>query len=68
MKTNYILIKYQTTLIKKEKFKESNRKKNVDTIDYENEMFINPQIGSDDIENNQNDNFNIDDLIKTNKK
>ena len=68
LKTNYILIKYQTTLIKKEKFKESNRKKNVDTIDYENEMFINPQIGSDDIENNQNDNFNIDDLIKTNKK
>ena len=30
--------------------------------------FINPQIGTDEIENNQNDNFNFDELIKINKK
>ena len=68
LKTNYILIKFQSTLIKKEKFKESNRKKNIDIIDYENEMFFNPQIETEEIEINQNENFNFDELIKINKK
>jgi hypothetical protein len=68
LKTNFILIKYQDTLMKKEKLKESNKKKNVDIIEYENEMFYNPDLGNDETENNQNDNFNFDELIKLNKK
>ena len=68
LKTNFILIKYQDTLMKKEKLKESNKKKNVDIIECENEMFYNPDLGNDETENNQNDNFNFDELIKLNKK
>ena len=68
LKTNFILIKYQDTLMKKEKLKESNKKKNVDIIEYENEMLYNPDLGNDETENNQNDNFNFDELIKLNKK
>ena len=68
LKTNFILIKYQDTIKKKEKLKETNKKKNVDIIEYENEMFYNPDLGNDETENNQNDNFNFDELIKLNKK
>ena len=61
LKNNSLLVKYQTTLINQEKLKELKRNNKMEKIgDDDNEMFYISNGGSEEIEDNENDEFNFD--------
>ena len=63
MKNNSILVKYQTTLINQEKLKELKRNNRMEKIgNDDNEMFYNSNGDSEEIEDNENDDFNFDEM------
>ena len=72
LRNNPILVKYQTTLINQEKFKELKKIDKFENFGIEdNEMFYNSNNESEEIENNENDDFNFDEMsemIKENER
>ena len=63
LKNNSILVKYQTTLINQEKLKELKRNNRMEKIgNDDNEMFYNSNGDSEEIEDNENDDFNFDEM------
>ena len=72
LRNNPILVKYQTTLINQEKFKELKKIDKFENFGIEdNEMFYNSNNESEEIENNENDVFNFDEMsemIKENER